>query len=100
MRTCFSTLSLLSWALLAASSPAPIPQVSQPSPRAPVPRLTNDLRQAGLTDIEDLIRDILSGAQPGQSDEISNKPAICPDVIDPCCVCKCRSVVAVNIVRF
>ena len=82
-------LHILPLAVLAACSPAPIPQdpVQNLSPRAPSPGLIEDLLQGVLSPVGDLIKDILDKVTSAQSDEIGSKPVPCLESIDPCCKC-------------
>ncbi|PSN62739.1 heme peroxidase, partial [Corynespora cassiicola Philippines] len=71
-------LPLLSLAFLAIASPL--------EQREAAPGLIEDLLTGVLNAITQLIKDILSGAKSGMSDEISSKPLICLSSLDVCCV--------------
>jgi hypothetical protein len=56
--------------------------------REAAPGLIEDLLKGVLSTIEQQIKDIITGVKSAISDEISNKPAICLQSLDKCCVCK------------
>ena len=76
---------LFSLALLATASPAPAAEGL--SVRTPTPGLIDDLLGGVLSIVGQLIKDILTGVKSAQSEEISSKPLICLNLVDPCCVC-------------
>ncbi|KAF2197373.1 ligninase LG6 precursor [Delitschia confertaspora ATCC 74209] len=84
-----SALTVLSLGLLAAASPAAVPNVGsgtlQLAPRVPTPGLIDDLLGGITTEIGLLIKDILNGLKSAQSDELSSKPLTCLLGLDPCC---------------
>jgi hypothetical protein len=56
--------------------------------REAAPGLLLDLLKGALTEIQQQIKDIITGVKSGITDEISNKPVICLQTLDKCCVCK------------
>lgn len=73
-------LPLLSLSLLALAGPL--------EQRDPTPGLIDDLLNGILTAVGQLIKDVLSGAKSGIDNTISNKPLLCLQSVDACCVCK------------
>ncbi|KAJ4300732.1 hypothetical protein N0V90_002820 [Kalmusia sp. IMI 367209] len=75
----FVALPLLSFALLAIATPL--------DPREAKPGIVEDLLNGVLNEIQQLIKDILTGAKSGVADGvISTKPLICLNSVDKCCV--------------
>jgi hypothetical protein len=56
--------------------------------REAAPGRIEDLLKGVLTAIQQQIKDIITGVKSGITDEISNKPLICLQAVDKCCVCK------------
>lgn len=73
-------LPLLSFTFLALASPL--------EQREAAPGLIDDLLKGVLSQVAQLIKDVLSGAKSGIDDFKDNKPIICLSAIDQCCTCK------------
>ncbi|KAJ4990785.1 peroxidase [Stagonosporopsis vannaccii] len=71
-------LPLLSLTFLALASPL--------EQREAAPGLIDDLLKGVLSQVAQLIKDVLSGAKSGIDDFKNNKPLICLQTIDQCCV--------------
>lgn len=80
LRVFVSALPFISLALLAIASPLEQREAS--------PGLIEDLLKGTLNAVQQLIKDILSGAKSGITDEISSKPLVCLSTVDSCCPCK------------
>ena len=72
-------LPLLSLTFLALASPL--------EQREAAPGLIDDLLKGFLSQVAQLIKDVLTGAKSGIDNNKSNKPFICLSAIDSCCAC-------------
>jgi len=59
-------------------------------PREAAPGRIEDLLKGILNAVQKQIKEIITGAKSGITDEISNKPLVCLQAVDKCCVCKYR----------
>lgn len=73
-------LPLLSLTFLALASPL--------EQREAAPGLIDDLLKGVLSQIQQLIKDVLAGVKSGIDNNKSNKPVICLTAIDSCCACE------------
>lgn len=73
-------LPLLSLTFLALASPL--------EQREAAPGIIDDLLKGVLSQVAQLIKDVLSGSKSGIDDFKNNKPLICLPALDQCCVCK------------
>ena len=72
-------LPLLSLTFLALASPF--------EQREAAPGLIDDLLKGILSQVVQLIKDVLTGAKSGIDNNKSKKPIICLSAIDSCCAC-------------
>ena len=74
-------LPVLALSLLASAGPL--------ETRAPVPGIIDDILTGILSNVGQLIKDVLSGAKSAIDDTKSDKPLACSLLAtDKCCVCK------------